>query len=270
MDLELRDRIAFVSGASGGLGFASALELAREGCRVVVSSRSGDRIREAAERIVRETGVDPDRVIALTCDVTQEEQIADAVGEAVRTFGGINVLVTNAGGPPSGFVDDFDAEDWRQALELNLVSTVNLVRHALAPLREAATTSGHARIIMVTSLSAKQPIPSLYLSNASRAGVQGFAKSLAEELGPSGITVNTVLPGYTRTQRLSELAEEIAKRTGQTLEEIEEDWARQNAVRRLGEPFEFAATVAFLASRQAAYITGAAIPVDGGRSKHLL
>ena len=123
---------------------------------------------------------------------------------------------------------------------------------------------------MITSISAKQPIPNLYLSNAARAGVQGFAKSLAEELGPEGITVNTLLPGYTRTERLQELARVQQQRTGRSLEEIEASWAEQAALKRIGEPHEFAAAVAFLASARASYITGVAFPVDGGRSKHLL
>lgn len=269
MDLGLTDRIAFVAGASAGLGYAAAGALLREGCRVAIASRSRDRIEAAAGRLRADEGVEESRVLPLVCDVRDEDAIADAMAATEAAFGGLHVLVTNAGGPPSGYVDDFDAADWRDALELNLVSTINLVRHALPALRRAAE-AGHARIVMVTSVSAKQPVPNLYLSNVSRAGVQGFAKSLSEELGPDGITVNTVLPGYTRTERLGNLAAAIHERTGATEDDIEAGWAEANALRRLGEPEEFAAAVAFLASAPAAYITGVALPVDGGRIKHLL
>lgn len=262
--------MAFVTGASGGLGYATALELAREGCRVAIASRSRERIEEAADQLATEAGADRSDLLPIVCDVTDEAHIREAVDEVVERFGPINILITNAGGPPSGYLADFDADDWRKAIELNLISTVNLVRHSLPSIRTAAKESGHARIIMISSASAKQPIPDLYLSNAARAGVQGFAKSLAEEIGPEGITVNTVLPGYTKTDRLSDLSAAVSARTGQDQAEIEEGWTRHNALRRLGKPSEFAATVTFLASKQAGYITGCAIPVDGGRSKHLL
>jgi 3-oxoacyl-[acyl-carrier protein] reductase len=271
MDLGLTDRVAFVAGASSGLGHAAAAELAREGCRVTLCSRSTSRITAAADAIADETGVDAARLLPLACDVTNETDIEQAIAETVEHFGRLNVLLTNAGGPPSGSVDDFDADDWRDAVELNLISTINLCRHALPHLRTAAAEdAGLARILMVTSVSAKQPIPNLDLSNTARAGVQGFAKSLANEIGPEGITVNTLLPGYTRTERLKNLAETIQARTGQSYDEVEADWAEDNALKRIGTTEEFAAAVAFLASQRAAYITGVALPVDGGRIKHLL
>ncbi|HEX7071649.1 MAG TPA: SDR family oxidoreductase, partial [Rhodothermales bacterium] len=263
MDLGLKGKVAFVAGASSGLGLASARELAAEGCHVVLCSRDAGRIAAAAES-VRSVGTDV-RVLPLTCDVTSEEQIVGALSETVSTLGGLNILVTNAGGPPSGLVGDFDADDWRSALELNLMSTINLTRHALPHLRDAARTSGHARIIMITSVSAKQPIPNLYLSNVARAGVHGFAKSLAEEVGREGITVNTLLPGFTRTERLVGLARSIQERTGRTPEDTERDWASAAALQRIAEPEEFAAALAFLASKRASYITGVSLPVDGGR-----
>lgn len=270
MNLEISGRTAFVAGASSGLGRAVAHALAAEGCSVALCSRSLHRTEAAARTIAEDLALEEGQLLPLECDVTDEDQIVDAFGRTVRHFGSLHILVTNAGGPPAGFVDDFRADDWRAAIELNLISTINLVRHALPSVRDAAREDGFGRIIMISSLSAKQPIPNLYLSNTARAGVQGFAKSLAEELGPSGITVNTVLPGYTRTDRLGELARSTSDRTGKSTAEIEAEWAEANAVKRLGEPEEFASAVTFLASRQAAYITGAAIPVDGGRSKHLL
>lgn len=267
MDLGLTDRVAFVAGASRGLGWAAARELAREGCRVAICSRSEDRIITAAEDIREETGAE---VLPLVCDVTEEEQVEAAIIETVETLGGLHVLVTNAGGPPSGTAAECTPDDYREAVEMNLMSTVTLCDAALPHLRTAVEDDDHARIIMVTSVSAKQPIPSLALSNTARAGVQGYAKSLSTDLGPLGITVNTVLPGYTRTKRLEELAEDIQEETGQSYTDIEAEWAEQNALPRIGEPDEFAATVAFLASVQAAYVTGVALPVDGGRSKHVL
>lgn len=271
MDLGLQGRIAFVAGASSGLGLAAATELVREGCSVALCSRDEERITAAADHIRDVTGAGMDQLLPLVCDVTQEEDVEAAVAATIDRYGAFNVLVTNAGGPPAGRIEEFDADAWREAIELNLVSTINLCRHALPHLREAAAgEEGLGRVLMITSVSAKQPIPTLPLSNTARAGVQGFAKSLAEEVGPDGVTVNTLLPGYTRTARLEELAERIQERTGQSPAEVEDGWAAQNALRRIGEPEEFAAALTFLASRRAAYITGVALPVDGGRSKHLL
>lgn len=270
MDLGLTNRTAFVAGASKGLGRAAALALVEEGTRVAICSRDKDRITAAADEICAEAGVDEDRVLPLECDVTDADAVEDAIRETVETFGGLHVLVTNAGGPPSGAATDVSADDYREAVELNLMSTISMCEAALPHLRTAAVEDDHARIVMVTSVSAKQPIPTLALSNTARAGVQGYAKSLADDLGPDGITVNTVLPGYTRTARLEDLADDIQEDTGQSYDEIEADWADQNALPRIGEPNEFAAAVAFLASEPAAYITGVALPVDGGRSKHIL
>jgi len=270
MDLGLNDRIALVTGASTGLGFAAAAELAREGCRVAICSRSADRIEAAADRLARRTGVNRDRVLAVKADVTDEEDVARCIATTVGHFGGLNVLVTNASGPPAGQVEDFDATAWRNALELNLISTINLCRHALPHLRRsAAGPDGLARIVMVTSFVARQPLPTLYLSNVSRPGVQGFAKSLSEELGPEGITVNTILPGYTRTDRLKDLSAALHERTGRSESDIEADWAAGSALKRIGREDEFAAAVAFLAGSRASYITGIALPVDGGAIKSL-
>ncbi len=269
MDLGLQGKVALVAGASSGLGLAVAQRLVREGCQVALLSRNESRIEQAAQQVREATGGKPRAVLPLVADVTDEEAIIVACQETVAYFGGLHILVTNAGGPPAGYIADFDADAWRKALELNLLSTINLCRHAVPHLRKAAQ-EGLARIIMITSISAKQPIPNLYLSNTARAGVQGFAKSLAEELGPEGITVNTVLPGFTRTKRLQELALSAHERTGQPIEEIEAGWADACALKRIGTPDEFAATVAFLASQWGGYISGVGLPIDGGRSKHLL
>ena len=215
MDFGLTDRVAFVAGASDGLGYATAKLLVEEGCKVAICSRDKARIEDAATRIMEATGADATRILPLVCDVTNEDHITRAFFEVTEKWSGINILITNAGGPRAGFVGDFSSDDWRAALELNLVSTINLCRHALPLLKKAAAEDDPlSRILMVTSVSARQPIPNLYLSNTSRAGVQGFAKSLSLELGPQGITVNTIMPGYTKTARLNDLADAIHAQTG--------------------------------------------------------
>lgn len=238
---------------------------------MAVCSRSRDRIEDAAAGLLQETGREADAVLAVVCDVTDEDDISRAMDQVVQHFGGLNILITNAGGPPAGFIDDLSSAQWRDAIELNLMSTINLCRAALPHLRDAAAGENpFARILMITSVSAKQPIPNLYLSNTARAGVQGFAKSLAEELGPAGINVNSILPGYTRTDRLVELAENITSKSGKSVEEVESAWAEHAALKRIADPSEFAAAAAFLVSNKASYVTGVAFPVDGGRVKHLL
>ena len=270
MDLRLSDSAAFVAGASSGLGRAVARQLLREGCRVAICSRDQDRISAAKQWLIQETGYPDDHVAALTCDVTNEEQIQAAMTAAAEHLGGINLLVTNSGGPPTGQIDDLSQDLWRHALELNLVSTIQLSRAALPHLRKAASAGKHASILMISSLSAKQPIPSLYLSNVARAGVQGFAKSLSEEVGAEGITVNSILPGYTRTDRLRHLSESLNERTGRSIEDIEADWASNSALKRIGTEDEFAAASTFLLSPRAGFITGVALTVDGGAVKSLL
>ena len=268
MDLGLGGAVAFVSGASSGLGRATARALLAEGAAVAICSRDAERIGTAADELTAE--FPEGRVMPITCDVTDEARIADSMKRVVDAWGRMHILVTNAGGPPAGQIDDFDSGDWQSALDLNLVSTINLVRHALPHLRATAAADGWGRVIMVSSISAKQPIPTLYLSNVSRAGVQGFAKSLSEELGPAGITVNSVLPGYTRTDRLRHLSDALSERSGKSVDEVEAGWAAGSALKRIGTEAEFAASVAFLAGRPAGYITGVALPIDGGAIKSLL
>ncbi len=270
MDLGLEGRSAFITGASSGLGLAVATALAQEGCNLTICSRDEDRINTAAESILKNQWVDKHKILPIVCDVTQESQIQNAIEKSVDTFGHLHILLTNAGGPKTGLIDDFSQDDWRDGLELNLVSTINLCRHALPHLRNAAHNDGHARILMLTSIAAKQPINSLYLSNTSRSGIQGFAKTLSEEIGKDGITVNTLLPGFTRTERLQHLVNYLVTQDNKTSAQVEEGWAKQAALNRLGEPWEFAAAATFLASKQAGFITGVALPVDGGYSKHIL
>jgi len=271
MDLQLTDQTAFVAGASKGLGYATACALAAEGCRVAVCSRDETRITGAAAAIADETDQPAEAVFPVVCDVTDEAAVAHAIETTVAQFGALHVLITNAGGPPAGTATSVKPDDWPAALELNLLSTIALCRHATPHLQAAAAEDdGHARIIMIASAAAKEPIPRLALSNTARAGVLGYMKSLAADLGPAGITVNAVLPGYMRTERLNDLADSTRAGTGQTREAVFAGWAENNALKRIGTPAEFAATVAFLAGKPAGYITGTAVPIDGGRTKHLL
>ena len=271
MDLGLRDRIAFIAGASSGLGYATAAALAQEGCKVAICSRNKSNIEEAASSLSSEAGIDERQILPLVCDVTDEEGIKNTISAVTEKWGGLNIMITNAGGPPAGYIDDFTTDQWRSALELNLISTINLTRYALPHLKIAAAEQNPiARILMITSVSARQPIPNLYLSNTARAGVQGFAKSLSEEVGPLGITVNTIMPGFTKTERLGELALAVQKRTGQSMQEIEASWADANALKRMGDPSEFAAVATFLVSKPAGYVTGIGMVVDGGRVKHIV
>jgi len=270
MNLGLEGKSAFIAGASSGLGFAAAATLAAEGCNVTICSRDQTRINDAAEILVNSHHVDAGKVFPAVCDVTQKSQVKRAIQESVETFGHLHILLANAGGPKTGLIDDFSEQDWRDGIELNLMSTINLCRYTLPHLRKAAQQDGLARILILTSIAAKQPIGSLYLSNTSRAGVQGFAKTLSEEVGKDGITVNTLLPGFTRTERLQHLVDFMVDQQGKTKDEVEAGWASQASLNRLGEPWEFASAATFLASKQAAFITGVALPIDGGYSKHVL
>jgi 3-oxoacyl-[acyl-carrier protein] reductase len=263
MDLELTGRAAAVAAASRGLGRAVARALAAEGCDVALCGRDAARIREAADSIARETGR---RTLPVVADVGVSEDCRRFVDEAARAFGRLDVLVTNTGGPrPGGFDGVLDA-DWEAAYRVTLANVVSLVREAVPHMRRGRW----GRIVNVTSLSAKQPIDGLVLSNAFRAAVVGLAKTLANELGKDGILVNNVCPGYTRTDRLDELARVRAKAAGTTPDRIVEGLAQAVPLGRIAEPEEFAAVVCFLCSERASYVTGATIPIDGGAVRSLL
>jgi 3-oxoacyl-[acyl-carrier protein] reductase len=257
MDLGLTGKVALVAAASRGLGRAVAEELAREGAHLVLCARGADALRETATAIRTATGV---TVVDVAADLSEPEGIARVTGEALRTFGHVDVLVTNAGGPPAGPFESHTAETWEAAVRLNLMSVVELTRAVLPGMKDRRW----GRIINVTSIAVKQPVDGLILSNSVRAAVTGFARTLANEVAPFGITVNNVMPGYTRTQRVTDLAERNATLRGTTPDAERATWERQIPMERLGEPAEFAAMVAFLASTRASYTTGASIPVDGG------
>ncbi len=257
MDLGLKGKVACVAAASSGLGKASALELAREGARVAICARHRDRLEQAAREIEAETGSE---VLPVVADVTQPEDAAQFIQAAVDRWGRLDILVTNAGGPPAGKFEDFDEQAWLDAFNLNFLSTARLIYAALPHLREA----GGGRIIAITSVSAKQVLPNLILSNAVRAGVHGMVKSLAQELGPDNITVNAVCPGPILTERLQSLFQKAAETQGITIEEAQAGWVSQIPLGRLGQPAEFGAVVAFLASERASFVNGALLQVDGG------
>ncbi|WP_018132277.1 SDR family oxidoreductase [Effusibacillus pohliae] len=262
MDLGLKGKSVLVTAASKGLGKASALEFAREGAIVTIASRNLEELNKTAADIETATG---QKVAVVQMDVTSERDIAKAVETAVEAGGGLDVLVTNAGGPPGGTFDDFDDQAWIKAFELNLLSAIRLIRASLPHMR----ARGGGRIVTITSTSIKQPIPGLILSNTIRAGVNALTKSLATELAKDGILVNTVAPGRIATDRVAELDQQKAAAKGIPVEDVQAEMIAQIPLGRYGSPDEFGRAVAFLGSFANTYITGQALLVDGGMVKSL-
>ena len=263
MDLGLNGKVAVVAAASSGLGRAIAEELAAEGASLVICARGEERLRAVRDDIAGRHGVP---VSAVRADVAALADIDHLIETAHREHGQIDVLVTNNGGPPDGGFDALDAAVWEDAFQLLLRSAVELARAVLPGMRERRW----GRILNVTSIAAKQPVDRLMLSNSLRAGVLGFARTLANEVAPDGITVNNLLPGFTRTERLEELARSISEAENIPRAAVYDRWAGQIPAGRVGEPREFAALAAFLASERASYITGTSITVDGGWVRSLL
>lgn len=260
MDFGLKGKCAFVAGASRGLGFATALQLAREGVNVAICARTEAILHEAAEQIRGETDVE---VLTLPGDVTNTLDLDEIFSTLEEEWHRLDILVTNAGGPPAGDYRQVEPGDYREAADLNLQSTIEMSYRAL-PLMQKHQWG---RIVAITSLSVKEPIDNLILSNTARAGVVTFCKTLANSVGEDGITVNVVCPGYFKTQRSIDLIEKWADDAGVSPEEMESERAAKVPVRRYGEPGELADAITFLASERAAYITGTAIQVDGGLIK---
>jgi len=260
MDLGLKDRVALVAASSQGLGKAAALALAREGAKLALCARKQETIQAAADDIRAKTGVE---VLARATDVTNYSQVRLLVAETLQRFGRIDVCVTNAGGPPAKPFADTTVEDWQTGIQLNLMSTLYFVREVLPVMRERRW----GRLITITSVSVKQPIDGLILSNSVRSAVSGLVKSLANEYAKYNVLVNNVCPGYTRTERLTELATRLAASEGVKPEEVQRRWNTQIPLGRLAEVEEFGSVVAFLASERASYITGASVAVDGGLVK---
>jgi len=263
MDLGLKGKRALVTGASRGLGYATALALAQEGCKVAINSRDEGKLKAAAEKIAAETDAE---IKFFTGDVSEKGVIKDIVDGAALFMGGLDLLVTNAGGPPPGPFESHNEETWDKAVELSFMSHVRMIRAALPHLRK----SDAASVLTVTSISVKQPVDNLILSNSVRGATVGLTKSLAIELGKDGIRFNSILPGWTETERVIELME---ARVAANKSTIEEEMKKQMAacpLGRMGRPDEFANAAVFLLSQAASYITGVMLNVDGGMYKGTL
>lgn len=257
MDLELRDKVAIVGGASKGLGRACAEVLAQEGAQVAVCSRSKDDLEQAAAEIRAATGRD---VLAFAGDLDRAETIRDLVAATVARFGRLDVLVNNSGGPPLAQAQSATEAQWATALDRSLLFFARMCREALPHLKRQRA----GRIINILASTVYQPIPNLVLSGVTRMGVVAFAKTLADEVGRDGVLVNNVCPGSIMSERMLSNVTARAKQLGITLEQALAQRAAETAVGRLGEPRELAYLVAFLASGKSSYMTGTTILVDGG------
>ncbi|UOQ43321.1 SDR family oxidoreductase [Halobacillus salinarum] len=263
MDLQLSGKTVIVTASSKGLGKAAALEFAKEGAHVLISSRNEQELKKTSEEIVSQSG--NDNVVYEVCDVTDPTQIKRLVEKAVTWNGSVDVLINNAGGPPAGTFDDFDDEEWNQAFELNLLSFIRTIREVLPSMRKQQ----EGRIINIASSSIKQSLDNLILSNTFRAGVVGLSKSLSQELAPDNILINTVGPGRIATDRVAQLDEKRAGAYGISVEEVREQAEENIPLGRYGDPEEFAKTLVFLASGQNTYLTGQSLVIDGGLVKAL-
>lgn len=263
MDLGLRGRVAVVAGASSGLGRAIARTLAAEGAHVAIASRNAERLETTARELASETGGE---VVAMPTDMTDPDQVNALVSRTVERWGGLHIAVANAGGPPPTRFEDTPAAVLEDALRLNLLSTVHLA-HAAVPHMKSA---GWGRFVALMSMTVKQPMPGMILSNTARAGVVGWVKTMATELAPHGITCNVVAPGYFRTGRVEELNQARAGREGRDPAELLAETAARIPMRRMGDPAEMGDVVAFLASERASYLTGVTLQVDGGVVQGLL
>lgn len=263
MDLALQGKCAIVCAASKGLGRATALSLAREGARVAICARSAQPLEQAAAEIREATGA---VVVPIVADVSRADDVARLVDDAARQLGAIDILITNTGGPKSGPFTSLSDNDWRDAIDSLLMSVVRLSRAVIPHMR----ARGGGRIINVTSISAKQPVAGLVLSNALRAGITGLARTIANELATDNILVNCVAPGYTATDRVVELADAAAAREGISAEAVQQRTLAQIPMQRLATTEEFADVVTFLASGRASYVTGTTLQIDGGYVRGLL
>ncbi len=262
MDLGLKGKVALAAASSEGIGRAVAAALAAEGAHLVLCARREGPLEQARKELEGHGG----RVLAVAADLTDPAGAKRVATAAQDAFGRVDVLVTNTGGPPAGPFEAHTPEVWEQTVRQNLFSVLNLVREVLPGMRERKW----GRIINITSIAVKQPSDNLILSNSVRAAVTGFARTLATETARDGITVNNVMPGFTRTERLAELAAKRAQIKGCKPEDIWAVWHHEIPMGRVGEPRELAALVAFLASERASYITAQSIAVDGGWIKALL
>jgi 3-oxoacyl-[acyl-carrier protein] reductase len=262
MNTGLKDRVAIVAASSQGIGLATAQAFAAEGCRVAMCARNSRILQEAAAEIRNKSGAE---VYAEPLDVTDADAVHRFVEAIVAKFGGVDICVTNAGGPPAKGFLAASLEDWQKAINLNFLSTVHFAREVIPHMQRKRW----GRMITITSITTKQPVADLVLSNAVRAGVVGLVKSLANEFGKDGILVNNVAPGFTATDRLKDLAKSRSAALQKTEQEVFDGWAADAPLRRLGQPEEVADTIVWLASERASYITGQTVLVDGGMYKGL-
>ncbi len=262
MELGLKGKRAIVMAASRGLGLASAMGLAREGCKLVICSRDQQRIEAAADAIRKQTGAE---VTSLVADVSSGSEAKRLVDACVSAYGGLEIVVHNAGGPPAGETLQMSDEQWQKAFEQNLLSFTRMVGAAAPEMKKA----GYGRVLTIASSSIKQPIPNLALSNALRAGVWGIAKTLSRELAPQGILVNVIAPGRIDTERIAELDQANAQKSGKSIDDVRKASVASIPMGRLGRPEELANLVVFLASEAGSYITGQAITVDGAAGNAL-
>jgi 3-oxoacyl-[acyl-carrier protein] reductase len=262
MDTGLKNRVAIVAASSQGIGRATAEAFAAEGCRVAICARNAQSLQTVAEHLQKQYGVE---VFPQALDVTDAEAVHRFVAAVVSKFGVVDICVTNAGGPPAKGFLAATLEEWQRAVELNFLSVVYFAREVIPHMQR----QHWGRIITITSITTKQPVADLVLSNAVRAAVVGLVKSLANEFGKDGILVNNVGPGYTATDRLKELAKARSAASGKSEKEISEGWSADAPLKRLGEPREVADAIVWLASERASYVTGQTVLVDGGLYKGL-
>ena len=262
MDLGIKGRVALIAASSQGIGLATAEAFAAERCRVAMCARNQQTLQAAAERIRKKHLAE---VFADALDVTDAGAVGQFVAAVASKFGGVDICVTNAGGPPAmGFLAA-SLDDWKKSLAANFLSTVYFAREVIPHMQKKKW----GRMITITSITTKQPVADLVLSNAVRAAVVGLVKSLANEFGKDGILVNNVGPGFTATDRLRELAKARSATSGKSEQEFLDAWAGDAPLKRLGEPRELAETIVWLASERASYITGQTVLVDGGMYKGL-
>ncbi len=262
MDLGLKTRVALIAASSQGIGLATAEAFAAEGCRIAMCSRNNQTLQSAAEKIRKHHNTE---VLAEALDVTDPAAISRFVAGVAAKFGAVDICVTNAGGPPAKGFLSATLDDWQRAISANFLSTVYFAREVIPHMQR----KHWGRIITITSITTKQPVADLVLSNAVRAAVVGLVKSLANEFGKDGILVNNVAPGFTATDRLKELAKSRSTASGKNEQEIFDAWAADAPLKRLGEPREVAEIIVWLASDRASYVTGQTVLVDGGVYKGL-
>lgn len=260
MDLGLEGKKALVTGSSRGLGFATAHQLAREGCDIVINGRDRAILDAAEQEISADTRVN---IYSIKEDVIQEGKAVGIVNRANELLGGLDILITNTGGPPTGSIENLDDQQWQLAVELNFLSHMRLIRAALPYLK----SSNAASALTITSMSVKQPVPNLLLSNSIRGATIGLTKTLALELGDEGIRFNTILPGFIRTERVLDLLAQRAEANSTTIDQEIIKQSKQSPLGRIGEPQEFANVATFLVSLAASFLTGGVFLVDGGMYK---